>query len=472
MRENFKITTKFRRFVDGQGRERLFNGLNMVCKEPDLGFVYPLGSSDYQRLSHNGINVLRFGIYWAAIEPNPGEYNETYLQRVKEQLIYACEAGIFTFLDFHQDLYGVSFGGGAPAWAEVTDGLPHITGDLWSDAYLISPALNRAIEHFWNNDPLCGIGLQEYFFHMLKHTVAFFSGTPGLLGYDIWNEPYPGLSGQRALSEVMALLSESGNLGQSQEKARLIAGLTDIDFYRRLTDIISQHTIYFEQTKLMSFYRRASEVVHGLAPQALIFTEPCYFTNLGADSGIMRIDVPGQVFAPHGYDLIVDTGYDNLYDPQRVKLIFQRHRQTGERLDVPILIGEWGAFEGRPGNEKAAGQMLNMIEQNLWSHTYWSWAKDIESRPEWGFLVRAYPAAVAGKLISYHWDGQLFEMLYDAEPGITEVFVPNVPKREYELKAWQGAVDAEVTVWGDTGHAIFRIDSNKRQRVRLSIMCP
>lgn len=75
---------------------------------------------------------------------------------------YAHKAGISFFLDFHQDLYGVAFGldapfwaDGAPAWATITDGLPHVAGDLWSGAYLISPALNRAFEHFWNNDPLC-----------------------------------------------------------------------------------------------------------------------------------------------------------------------------------------------------------------------------------------------------------------------------------------------------------------------------
>ena len=73
----------------------------------------------------------------------------------------------------------------------------------------------------------------------------------------------------------------------------------------------------------------------------------------------------------------MDTGHDDLFDPRRVELIFQRHRETGERLGVPTIIGEWGAFGGRPGNEKAGAQMMDIIERNLWSHTYWCWEEDI-----------------------------------------------------------------------------------------------
>lgn len=462
-----KITTGNSGFIDGQGRQRLFNGLNMVCKDPALGFVYPLNISDYQRLSHSGINILRFGIYWAAIEPEPGIFDEAYLQKVKEQLGYASKAGLFFFLDFHQDLYGFSFGGGAPAWAEITDSLPHITGDLWSDAYLISPAVNRAFEHFWSNDPICGMGLQDHFLQMVQHTVQFFSGTPGLLGYDLWNEPYPGPVGQIALNEVMEQLPGSANLEQDAEKAQLIAGLTDMTFYRGLTEVISKHTIPFERDSLMPFYERVAETVRAADSRALLFTEPCYFTNLGAPSGIERLNVPGQVFAPHGYDLIVDTGHDDLYDPRRIELIFQRHKETGGRLGVPTFIGEWGAFEGRPGNEQAGAQMMAIIEQNLWSHTYWSWAEDIVSRPEWGQLVRAYPMAVAGELRSYHWDGSSFEMEYDAVPGMTEVFIPSLARGEWETKIIQGtgAVDAEL--WKDTGHGVLRIITENAQRMRF-----
>lgn len=463
------IATENSRFVDEQGRQRLFNGLNLVCKDPACGFVYPLDTADYRQLSHSGINILRFGISWAAVEPEPGIFDEAYLQRVKGQLGYACEAGLSFFLDFHQDLYGVSFGNGAPAWAEVTDGLPHGTGDLWSDAYLISPALNRAIEHFWNNDPACGLGLQEHFLQMLQHTVRFFSGTPGLLGYDLWNEPYPGLAGQRAFEEVAGRLPGLANLKQEAEKAQLIAGLTDMGFYRSLTEIIARHTVPFEQERLMPFYKRAADVIHAADPRALLFTEPCYFTNMGVPSGIGKLGVPGQVFAPHGYDLVVDTGYNDLYDPHRVELIFQRHRETGKRLGIPTFIGEWGAFYGRPGNEAAGAQMIALIEKNLWSHAYWSWEQDIASRPEWRQLVRAYPMAVAGKLHAYHWSGDSFEMEYDALAGTTEVFIPGLANCKWEAVFRQGSADIRTKPWEETGHGVMFVSAENAQRIRLAV---
>lgn len=116
-----RITTSKGYFRDGQDRQRLFNGLNMVCKSAGSGYFYPLGLDDYRQISHSGINILRFGVFWAAVEPEPGVFDDAYLQRVKEQLEYAHKAGLSFFLDFHQDLYGVSFGPGEPSWA---DGAP------------------------------------------------------------------------------------------------------------------------------------------------------------------------------------------------------------------------------------------------------------------------------------------------------------------------------------------------------------
>lgn len=459
------------RFIDETGRERIFNGLNLVCKDPSLNYVYALSFEQYQRLYRSGINILRFGIIWAAIEPSPGVYDDQYLQKVKEQLTLAHNAGLSFFLDFHQDLYGVSFGDGAPAWAEITDGLPHVTGDLWSDAYLISPALNRAIEHFWHNDTVCGAGLQDHFIQMIRHTVRYFCQTPGLLGYDLWNEPYPGPAGQSALDAALQLLpaASESRLEDRDAKKQLIAGLTDIDFYRQMTAALSQHTIPFEQTSLMAFYKKVSNTIHEISPEAFLFTEPCYFTNMGAPSGITRLPVSGQVLAPHGYDLIVDTGHDDLYDSQRVDLIFQRHRQTGDSLAVPVFIGEWGAFEGRPGNEKAALQMIRILEQNLWSHAYWSWGPDIESRPEWNYLVRSYPVATAGSLRAYHWDGKSLILQYDAVPGITEVFVPGLGQSRWNLRTLQGCVKIQEEVWSDTGHGILSIVSDIAQDVHICL---
>lgn len=57
-------------------------------------------------------------------------------------------------LDMHQDLYSRKFDNGAPLWATLDDGAEHVTGTIWSDAYLMSPAVQRAFDNFWQNRPL------------------------------------------------------------------------------------------------------------------------------------------------------------------------------------------------------------------------------------------------------------------------------------------------------------------------------
>ncbi len=41
-----KLTVKGTRFVDGSGREVLLQGINFVCKEKKLGYLWP----DHRRL--------------------------------------------------------------------------------------------------------------------------------------------------------------------------------------------------------------------------------------------------------------------------------------------------------------------------------------------------------------------------------------------------------------------------------------
>ena len=81
-----QITGRGRALVDETGRERIFNGLNMVFKggdhtssDPDR--IYPKGWDEplIQKLSAKGINVVRLGLVWESIEPQPGVYNEAYL---------------------------------------------------------------------------------------------------------------------------------------------------------------------------------------------------------------------------------------------------------------------------------------------------------------------------------------------------------------------------------------------------------
>src|SRR5690625_2173563 len=199
-----RLKTEGIRLFNEKGAQVLLSGLNVVCKKKELGYVEPLTEEDFKWFRDQGHNVLRLGLIWDGVEPEPGVYDDVYLSKIKEQVKWAEKYGIYIFLDMHQDLYSVLYSDGAPEWATLTDDLPHVTGAKWSDAYLESPAVNRAIDHFWNNtEAEDGLGLQDHYRAMWVHVVNYFSDCSNIIGYDIMNEPYPGSRGQEVFGAIL-----------------------------------------------------------------------------------------------------------------------------------------------------------------------------------------------------------------------------------------------------------------------------
>jgi endoglycosylceramidase len=181
--------------LDARGRVRILTGVNMVAKRPPyapdaLGF----GADDARFLARHGFTSVRLGVPWEAVEPQPGTYDDAYLRRLHRTIRILGRQGIWTLLDFHQDLYNERFQGeGEPDWAVQDDGLPAEPQQGFPDNYLVMPALERAFDHFWANDPgPGGIGLQRRYADAWAHVAAYFSGTPRVLGFDLFNEPWPG----------------------------------------------------------------------------------------------------------------------------------------------------------------------------------------------------------------------------------------------------------------------------------------
>jgi endoglycosylceramidase len=113
--------------IDADGRAVILHGLNQVYRVPPYepsadGF----GDDDAAFLAANGFNAMRLGVIWAAVEPQPLSYDDTYLTSIAQTVQTLAAHGIDSLLDFHQDLYNEVFQGeGAPAWAVQTGGLPN-----------------------------------------------------------------------------------------------------------------------------------------------------------------------------------------------------------------------------------------------------------------------------------------------------------------------------------------------------------
>ena len=114
--------------TDARGRVVIVHGINMVYKLPPY---YPaaagFGAEDAEFLASIGMNAVRLGVIWKALEPEPGVFDEGYLRQIEETVEILAAHGILSLIDMHQDMYNERFEGeGAPDWAVYDLSLIHI----------------------------------------------------------------------------------------------------------------------------------------------------------------------------------------------------------------------------------------------------------------------------------------------------------------------------------------------------------
>jgi endoglycosylceramidase len=95
-------------FVDEHGRTRVFHGVNAVYKLPpyipsDGAFdsTTTLDEKDFQLLQGWGMNFVRLGVLWEAVEPTKGQYNVTYLDEVVKMVRAGAKYGVYFVIDAH-----------------------------------------------------------------------------------------------------------------------------------------------------------------------------------------------------------------------------------------------------------------------------------------------------------------------------------------------------------------------------------
>ena len=102
------INPETRQFVDESGRSIIFHGVNVVYKvdpyipsEMDFNAELSLNEEDIENLHKWGMNFVRLGVMWEAVERVRGEYDHTYLSKIDELITKLGEKGIYTLVDAH-----------------------------------------------------------------------------------------------------------------------------------------------------------------------------------------------------------------------------------------------------------------------------------------------------------------------------------------------------------------------------------
>ncbi|MFT3985534.1 MAG: cellulase family glycosylhydrolase [Lachnospiraceae bacterium] len=444
------ITTAGKKFIDLQGRHTLLHGINMVCKEKEKNYIGNYKENDFNDLKKWGFNVIRLGIFWDAAEPWPGEYNDQYLLEIDKLIEMAGKQGIAVFLDMHQDLFGSQYSDGAPDWATLTDGLEHVQTELWSESYLLSGAVQAAFDSFWNNKKAAdGIGIQDHYINMWKHIASRYKENETVIGYDVINEPFMGSGANNVMQVLLKTLGKLVPGAEQTDMETLMAAWTDPEQKKALINLLTDKVVYrnlmksaqdlpqqFEKACLSDFYNKVGRAIREEDKDTMIFLETNYFSNAGMMSGIRPItDTSGirdknQVFAPHGYDILVDTDLYEQSCNERIAVIFETHRDVQNALELPMLVGEWGCYPNASEKQlPQAAYLTGIFEKYLASDTYFDFSH-IDNNLIKKVIIRAYPMKAAGEILNYgyHYKDGAFHCEIKEKKALGEsiIYVPDL----------------------------------------------
>lgn len=264
---------------DQYDRIVVLHGVNEVNKQfPYLVSSDTNGFSDehIRFIETHGFNVVRLGIYWSSIEPTAPHhsipsFNDTYLAQVKQMVQLLAKHQIYTLLDFHNDGYDEKHGGGlgAPDWVYGSShqkkiisnpGFPlNDFGGAVVNGQIISNSINSDNDIFWQNKHH---RIQDQYINMIKYTVKYMKGTPGILGYDPMNEPSPG-----------SMWHECGYITNSG----------------RFSFATGCHT--FDLERLTPFYANLITQIKQIDPKAIVWYEQNALGGMGSPSFIGKLPV-------------------------------------------------------------------------------------------------------------------------------------------------------------------------------------
>ncbi len=448
--DNLKIRDDF-------GRERIFRGVNHCIKEHNANKLLIrrqlLKKKVFKDMKSIGVNVVRLGITWAAIEPKEGEYNDELISALKEFIDKCAENNIFVMFDMHQDLFSHHFhGDGAPKWV-IDSSYPNPRQyAIWAEGYFYMQGVQNAFHDFWTDRN----GIQTKFIKMWSYVANSLSDCENIIGYDYFNEPYIHKDGRKvfltlASNVIKTAYGKNVNFEKYFKKCKDKTGfakmavkiysfirtkkglhnlLTTMDseekFYNSINGL-SQYTNDFNKDYYQPFFNKISNE----ANQKGIFNffEHNYYANLGLPFEIERKE--NDIYSPHAYDIFIDSPLYNKYSSNnRVKCILAEIRKNQLKMNVPIIFGEWGG--SAPGHEwlKHIDFIMGEFEKYHWSSIYWGYNFKKDELTE--VFNRPYPVAVCGDIEEIRTDSKnrKFTLKWTCEKEFpdnikTEIHVPD-----------------------------------------------
>jgi endoglycosylceramidase len=386
-------------FRDTQGGVVILRGVDVAgnAKVPPFTPIQDLSLLD--PLPRWGLNAMRLVFTWEAYEPQPGQYSDAYLGYIRNVVAAAHARGMYVVIDFHQDGYSRysarGCGEGFPSWA-LPPGIAPVTPDNgpacvnWGDAITGDATLKASWDGFYADAG----GVRSAFLAMVGRVASALSVEPGVIGYDMLNEP-------------------AGD----------------------------------EVTQIGPLYEDAAKAIRAGDRNAILFVSPGLITGAGIKTRLQKPTFDNFAFAPHFYDATVHVGAWNGSDESYP---IAQVTSAARDWNVPVFLGEFGAPPSTDGIDGYLSAVNVQLANNFYSSAQWAYtpgwtptAKDGWDLEDFSivddkgnlranFRPRPYVRRVAGTPVALSTaEGAIpsqssvtFAWNHDPSAGATELFVP------------------------------------------------
>jgi endoglycosylceramidase len=374
---------------DKEGRIAIYHGVNISNYSKSAPFLPWQTKEDFAKLKSWGFNLVRYLIFWQAIEPEKGVFDEVYIQKTIDRIKCLQQLGIDVIIDIHQDVYATKFlGNGFPAWTIHDDSLNFTPRTPWNMNYF-EPAVIASYNYFWKNEEL-----KTAYITMLKYVLTAVDNIDNVIAIDVMNEPFLGTIPS------------------------------------------------FEKNVLTKFYNDIQKMMIDINFRLEMAFEPMMYTSAGIPTNLNFIPQRDCFYYPHYYDAFCHEGkpYASL-NKTIMEQAIRIKRAEAQSFNSPLLFGEFGISPSVGGHIEYLQDFVKLTNENLIGWTYYTYDK--KSVDDFGIvddfgkptdllapLICVYPQKIAGKNPIVTCSDCQFTLTYDLDSqnyrAATEIFIPDL----------------------------------------------
>jgi endoglycosylceramidase len=385
------IDSETRHFVDSEGRTTVLHGVNIVYKLPpympktdSFDPLFSLSKEDLDYFKKFGFNLVRLGVTWESVEKTEGQYDMEHLSQMEKIINILGENGISVILDAHQDMFSRNFcGEGVPHfhakklshnkecddtylswmlkafgaciplshwnWRYNDEGLPLIEDCNNFLKYHQSPELTTIYNSFYENEH----GVQDKFIDFWKVMATKFKDNKYIIGFDIWNEPWPGNMWSTFYGLWPGYATDTQVLPFFKKVDKALREIKE-DFVFLFETAPFPDTVPFWGGRVVAELRDTAAHDKKYTNKQVL--------NVHNYCCAARADV-----CDHGEPQLSDSDFCNDFHRRKIK----SHLRNARDLGIPLIITEFGACSD---SEACYHEMKNFVEhaeEDFVSWAYW-----------------------------------------------------------------------------------------------------